>query len=106
MPVGAIDRPNTLVEILGNLICSKGAPLTPDLTPTRPSNWPIESYQAAFAAAVNSPSYDKEFVRDWLEAVRIDGKPWDKTPAAPRSPDGVIAKTAAKYQKAFNRLMT
>jgi len=43
----------------------------------------------------------RQFVRDWLEAVRINGKPWDKTPPAPRLPDDVIAKTAAKYQEAF-----
>jgi phosphoribosylaminoimidazole-succinocarboxamide synthase len=67
----------------------------------------IEIYQtaAAFAAGLNPPSYDKQFVRDWLEAVRINGKPWDKTPPAPRLPDEVIAKTAAKYQEALTRLM-
>ena len=43
--------------------------------------------------------------RLWLEAVRINGKPWDKTPPAPRLPDEVIAKTAAKYQEALTRLM-
>ena len=44
-------------------------------------------------------------MRDWLEAVRINGKPWDKTPPAPRLPDEVIAKTAAEYQEALTRLM-
>ena len=75
------------------------------LTPDSSRYWPIEGYQAAFAAGLNPPSYDKQFVRDWLEAVRINGKPWDKTPPAPRLPDEVIAKTAAKYQEAFTRLM-
>ena len=74
------------------------------LTPDSSRYWPIEGYQAAFAAGLNPPSYDKQFVRDWLEAVRINGKPWDKTPPAPRLPDEVIAKTAAKYQEAFTRL--
>ena len=74
------------------------------LTPDSSRYWPIEGYQAAFAAGLNPPSYDKQFVRDWLEAVRIDGKPWDKTPPAPRLPDEVIAKTAAKYQEALERL--
>ena len=74
------------------------------LTPDSSRYWPIEGYQAAFAAGQNPPSYDKQFVRDWLEAVRINGKPWDKTPPAPRLPDDVIAKTAAKYQEAFTRL--
>ena len=75
------------------------------LTPDSSRYWPIEGYQAAFAAGLNPPSYDKQFVRDWLEAVRINGKPWDKTPPAPRLPDGVIAKTAAKYQEALTRLI-
>ena len=75
------------------------------LTPDSSRYWPIEGYQAAFAAGQNPPSYDKQFVRDWLEAVRINGKPWDKTPPAPRLPDDVIAKTAVKYQEALTRLM-
>ena len=75
------------------------------LTPDSSRYWPIEGYEAAFAAGLNPPSYDKQFVRDWLEAVRINGKPWDKTPPAPRLPDDVIAKTAAKYQEALTRLM-
>ncbi len=73
------------------------------LTPDSSRYWPIEGYEAAFAAGQNPPSYDKQFVRDWLEAVRINGKPWDKTPPAPRLPDDVIAKTAAKYQEARTR---
>ena len=74
------------------------------LTPDSSRYWPIEGYQAAFAAGQNPPSYDKQFVRDWLEAVRIHGKPWDKTPPAPHLPADVIAKTAAKYQEALTRL--
>ena len=75
------------------------------LTPDSSRYWPIEGYEDAFAAGRNPPSYDKQFVRDWLEAVRINGKPWDKTPPAPRLPDDVIAKTATKYQEALTRLM-
>ena len=74
------------------------------LTPDSSRYWPIEGYEQAHAAGQNPPSYDKQFVRDWLEAVRIDGKPWDKTPPAPRVPEDVIAKTAAKYQEALRRL--
>jgi phosphoribosylaminoimidazole-succinocarboxamide synthase len=74
------------------------------LTPDSSRYWPIEGYQAAFAAGTNPPSYDKQFVRDWLEAVRINGKPWDKTPPAPRLPADVVEKTAAKYQEALARL--
>ena len=43
-------------------------------------------------------------MRDLLETVRINGKPWDKTPPAPRLPDEVIAKTAAQYHEALTRL--
>ena len=74
------------------------------LTPDSSRYWPVEGYEAAFAAGLNPPSYDKQFVRDWLEAVRINGKPWDKTPPAPPLPPDVIARTAAKYQEAMARL--
>jgi phosphoribosylaminoimidazole-succinocarboxamide synthase len=70
------------------------------LTPDSSRFWPAESYQEG----INPPSYDKQFVRDWLEQVQIDGKPWTKTPPAPRVPNDVIAKTAAKYQEAMTRL--
>ncbi len=70
------------------------------LTPDSSRFWPAESYQEG----INPPSYDKQFVRDWLEQVRIDGKPWDKTPPAPRLPNEVVEKTAAKYQEAWQRL--
>ncbi len=36
--------------------------------------------------APNPPSYDKQFVRDWLEQAKVNGKPWDKTAPAPRLP--------------------
>jgi phosphoribosylaminoimidazole-succinocarboxamide synthase len=74
------------------------------LTPDSSRYWPVEGYEAAFAAGANPPSYDKQFVRDWLEQVRINGKPWDKTPPAPHLPQDVIEKTAAKYREALQRL--
>jgi phosphoribosylaminoimidazole-succinocarboxamide synthase len=74
------------------------------LTPDSSRYWPVEGYQAAFEAGQNPPSYDKQFVRDWLEQVRLDGKAWDKTPPAPHLPQDVIAKTAAKYREALERL--
>ena len=70
------------------------------LTPDSSRFWPAESWQEG----TNPPSYDKQFVRDWLEATRINGKPWDKTPPAPRLPAEVIEKTAAKYREALQRL--
>ncbi len=74
------------------------------LTPDSSRYWPVEGYEAAFTQGENPPSYDKQFVRDWLESVRIDGQPWDKTPPAPRLPQDVIARTAAKYREALDRL--
>jgi len=74
------------------------------LTPDSSRYWPVEGYQAAFAAGSNPPSYDKQFVRDWLEQALVNGKPWDKTPPAPRVPQDVVEKTAAKYQEALTRL--
>jgi phosphoribosylaminoimidazole-succinocarboxamide synthase len=72
------------------------------LTPDSSRFWPVEGY----AEGINPPSYDKQFVRDWLEEVRINGKPWDKTPPAPRLPQDVIGRTAAKYREALDRLFT
>jgi phosphoribosylaminoimidazole-succinocarboxamide synthase len=74
------------------------------LTPDSSRYWPVEGYEQAYRAGANPPSYDKQFVRDWLEAVRINGKPWDKTPPAPRLPQDVVDKTAAKYREALQRL--
>lgn len=87
--------------------------LTPDgtlvlmdevLTPDSSRYWPVEGYEAALAAGQNPPSYDKQFVRDWLEQAQVDGQPWNKTAPAPRLPQEVIEKTAAKYREALERL--
>jgi len=72
------------------------------LTPDSSRYWPAESYQEG----VNPPSYDKQFLRDWLETAQVAGKPWSKTPPAPHLPRDVIEKTAAKYQEALIRLTT
>ena len=74
------------------------------LTPDSSRYWPIEGYEAAYAKGENPPSFDKQFVRDWLEAVRIDGKPWGKKPPAPTLPRDVIDSTAARYREALERL--
>ncbi len=57
--------------------------------------WPADQYQVGS----NPPSFDKQFVRDWLET-----QDWKKEPPAPKLPDDVIDKTAAKYQEALERL--
>jgi phosphoribosylaminoimidazole-succinocarboxamide synthase len=75
------------------------------LTPDSSRYWPTDSYEQSYAQGVNPPSYDKQFLRDWLETALINGKPWDKTPPAPRLPRDVIEKTAAKYEEAMKKLM-
>ncbi len=65
------------------------------LTPDSSRFWPRESY----VVGKNPPSYDKQFVRDWLE-----GSGWDKNSAPPKLPDDVIEKTRAKYVEAFEKL--
>lgn len=62
--------------------------------------WPAETYYVG----ANPPSYDKQFVRDWLEKAIVDGKPWPKTAPAPALPLEVIDKTAEKYREALARL--
>jgi phosphoribosylaminoimidazole-succinocarboxamide synthase len=57
--------------------------------------WPADEYKVG----TNPPSFDKQFVRDWLET-----QPWKKEPPAPKLPDEVVTKTAAKYQEALERL--
>ncbi len=70
------------------------------LTPDSSRYWPADSY----AEGSNPPSYDKQFLRDWLETAQVDGKPWGKTPPAPKLPQDVIEKTAANYREALERL--
>jgi phosphoribosylaminoimidazole-succinocarboxamide synthase len=57
--------------------------------------WPADEYKVG----TNPPSFDKQFVRDWLET-----QDWGKTAPAPKLPDDVVAKTSAKYQEALERL--
>jgi len=75
------------------------------LTPDSSRYWPIEGYEAARSKGENPPSYDKQFVRDWLEQAKVGGMPWNKTPPAPRLPYAVITQTAEKYREALARLM-
>ena len=66
------------------------------LTPDSSRFWPAEGYQTGS----NPPSYDKQFVRDWLESSG-----WNKQPPAPELPADVAAKTADKYREAVVRLV-
>lgn len=58
--------------------------------------WPADSY----ATGISPPSFDKQFVRDYLETITS----WNKTAPAPTLPEDVIQKTAAKYREALERL--
>lgn len=71
------------------------------LTPDSSRYWPLESY----VEGANPPSYDKQFVRDWLLQVRIDGRPWNQRAPAPALPADVIERTAVKYREALTRLV-
>jgi phosphoribosylaminoimidazole-succinocarboxamide synthase len=65
------------------------------LTPDSSRYWPAESY----APGASPPSFDKQFVRDWLETT-----PWDKSSPPPELPPEVVAKSAEKYREALARL--
>jgi phosphoribosylaminoimidazole-succinocarboxamide synthase len=66
------------------------------LTPDSSRFWPAAHYRPGSSP----PSFDKQFVRDWLEAQK-----WDKKPPAPALPPDVLARTAEKYREAL-RLLT
>jgi len=65
------------------------------LTPDSSRFWPVDTY----APGSSPPSFDKQFVRDYLETLD-----WNKTPPAPHLPAEVIAKTSEKYREALRRL--
>lgn len=65
------------------------------LTPDSSRFWPKDTYRPGSSP----PSFDKQFVRDWLESTG-----WDKASEPPELPPEVVAKTAAKYQEALDRL--
>ncbi len=65
------------------------------LTPDSSRFWPADQYQPGRG----QPSFDKQFVRDYLETLD-----WDKTPPGPKLPDDVVAKTTATYLEAYERL--
>ena len=65
------------------------------LTPDSSRFWPADEYQPG----VNPPSFDKQFVRDYLETLD-----WDKQPPGPELPPEIVARTVAKYREALERL--
>src|SRR5690606_25786153 len=65
------------------------------LTPDSSRFWPADEYRVG----TNPPSFDKQFVRDWLET-----QPWDKKAPAPALPADILARTAEKYAEALRRL--
>jgi len=65
------------------------------LTPDSSRFWPADSYRVG----MSPPSFDKQYVRDYLESLT-----WDKTPPAPKLPEDVIARTSQKYRDALERL--
>jgi phosphoribosylaminoimidazole-succinocarboxamide synthase len=71
------------------------------LTPDSSRFWPLAGYREG----VNPPSFDKQFLRDWLEAAQVDGRPWDKKAPAPALPEPVIRETASRYAEAL-RILT
>ena len=65
------------------------------LTPDSSRFWPADQYNEG----ISPPSFDKQFVRDWLET-----QPWNKTAPAPRAPPKILEKTSQKYREALRRL--
>ncbi len=72
------------------------------LTPDSSRFWPVDGY----AEGSNPPSFDKQFVRDWLEQALVEGKPWNKRAPAPTLPEHIVQATAARYREALVRLTT
>jgi phosphoribosylaminoimidazole-succinocarboxamide synthase len=70
------------------------------LTPDSSRFWPVEGY----AEGSNPPSFDKQFVRDWLEQAQVNGRKWDKRSPAPALPAHIVEATAARYREALVRL--
>ncbi len=69
------------------------------LTPDSSRFWPADQYQPG----CDQPSFDKQYVRNWLQEI-CDRRQWDKTPPAPQLPPEVVANTTAKYAEAYQRL--
>ncbi len=71
------------------------------LTPDSSRYWPVSAY----VEGENPPSYDKQFVRDWLEQADVQGRLWDKRAPAPSLPQQVVINTAERYAEAMRCLL-
>ena len=71
------------------------------LTPDSSRFWPLASWREG----ANPPSYDKQYLRDWLEQAQVDGRPWNKQAPAPALPAEVVRATAQRYEEAARVLM-
>ena len=81
MEFGIIDDQLTLIDEL--------------LTPDSSRFWGLDEYRPGHS----QPSFDKQFVRDWLTA-----QGWNQEPPAPNLPDDIVAKTSQRYSQAYRRL--
>jgi phosphoribosylaminoimidazole-succinocarboxamide synthase len=79
-----LDEEGTLIQI------------DESLTPDSSRFWPVDAYQPG----LSPPSFDKQYIRDWLETLD-----WDKQAPGPEVPDEVMAITSAKYREALSRLV-
>ena len=70
------------------------------LTPDSSRFWPLEAYREGH----NPPSFDKQYLRDWLETAQVGGQPWNKKAPAPVLPEPVVKETAARYAEALRVL--
>ena len=71
------------------------------LTPDSSRFWPLASYKEG----QNPPSYDKQFLRDWLESAQVEGVAWNKRAPAPEIPAAVVNSTADGYRAALTTLL-
>src|SRR5579875_2139983 len=92
---GVRDAALALYEFAARRAESRGILIADVLTPDSSRFWPADTYRPG----VSPPSFDKQFVRDYLETLD-----WNKQPPAPRLPAEIIAKTSEKYHEALRRL--
>jgi phosphoribosylaminoimidazole-succinocarboxamide synthase len=70
------------------------------LTPDSSRFWPVDSYQEG----TSPPSFDKQYLRDWLEKATINGQLWNKAVPAPQLPNEIVEATRRRYEEAYERM--